>query len=104
MGDGTGFTLLFEALILQLAMSMPVKKIAELVGENDTRIWRLIQRHVYNSYAVEDYSDVKKIGIDETASKRGHNYVTVFVDMDESKAIYATEGKDSETIYTLLSL
>jgi len=97
-GSGTGFTLLFEALILQLAMSMSVKKIAELVGENDTRIWRLIQRHVNNSYAVEDYSDVKKIGIDETASKRGHNYVTVFVDMDESKVIYATEGKDSETI------
>lgn len=69
-------------------MSMSVKKIAELVGENDTRIWRLIQRHVNNSYAVEDYSDVKKIGIDETASKRGHNYVTVFVDMDEAFHLY----------------
>ena len=32
-GSGTGFTLLFEALILQLAMSMSVKKIVELVGE-----------------------------------------------------------------------
>ena len=60
MGFWNRIYFIVEALILQLAMSMSVKKIAELVGETDTRIWRLIQRHVNNSYVVEDYSDVKK--------------------------------------------
>ena len=99
--QGTGFTLLFDALIMQLAMSMPVVKIAELVDEHDTKIWRIIRRHVNLAHAVADYSDVHSIGVDETSCKKGHKYVTVFVDMDESKVIHVTEGKDSETINEL---
>lgn len=96
--QGTGFTLLFEALILQLAMYMPILKVAELVDEYDTRIWRIVNRHVNLAHAVADYSTMTCVGIDETSSKKGHNYVTLFVDMDESKVVYVTEGKDSSTI------
>jgi transposase len=96
--QGTGFTLLFEALVMQLAMSMPVAKIGELVDEHDTRIWRIIHRHVNLAHLVADYSDMKCVGVDETSSKRGHKYVTLFVDMDEVKVTYVTEGKDSETL------
>lgn len=96
--SGTGFTLLFEALILQLAMSMPVSKIADLIDEHDTKIWRIIRRHVNLAHIVSDYSNMRRVGIDETSSKRGHNYVTLFVDMDASKVVYVTEGKNSETI------
>lgn len=94
----SGFTLLFEAIVIQFAKHMPVKVIAEMFGEHDTRIWRIINRYVSNTYASEDYSDVTHIGVDETSSKKGHNYVSIFVDMDKSRVIYATEGKDSETI------
>ncbi len=96
--EGSGFTLLFEAYIMLLAPSMPVKRIAELVTEHDTRLWRLIQHHVNEARDEADYSDVKQVGIDETSSKRGHNYVTLVVDLEESKTIFATEGKDNATI------
>ena len=36
--------------------------------------------------------------MDETSSKRGHNYITVFVDMDKSKVLFATPGKDAATL------
>ena len=96
--EGSGFTLLFEAYIMLLAPSMPVKRIAELVSEHDTRLWRLLQHHVKEAREQSDYSDVKQVGIDETSSKRGHNYVTIVVDLKESKTIFATEGKDNTTI------
>ena len=96
--EGSGFTLLFEAYIMLLAPSMPVKRIAELVSEHDTRLWRLLQHHVKEAREQADYSDVKQVGIDETSSKRGHNYVTIVVDLKESKSIFATEGKDNTTI------
>jgi transposase len=81
-----------------LAPSMPVKRIAELVTEHDTRLWRLVQHHVNEARDEADYSDVKQVGIDETSSKSGHNYVTLVVDLEESKTIFATEGKDNATI------
>ena len=96
------FTLLMDALILQLAKYMPVKEIADLLDEHDTKIWRIIHHYVQEAYAEEDFSKVTKVGIDETAGKRGHNYVTLFVDMDESKVIYATKGKDAATIKSLV--
>ena len=44
--EGSGFTLLFEALLLQFAAAMPVRRIAEMVGEHDTRVWRVLDHHV----------------------------------------------------------
>jgi len=93
-----GFTLLFEAYFMILAPSRPEKRIAELVSEHDTRLWRLLQHHVKEAREQSDYSDVKQIGVDETACKCGHNYVTIVVDLKESKTIFATEGKDNTTI------
>mgnify|MGYP001173888324 FL=1 len=95
---GSGFTLLFKAFILQLAACMAVFQIANLVNEHDTRLWRIIQRHVEQARNEADYSEVRHVGVDETATKRGHNYVTLFVDMELSKVIHATEGKDAATI------
>ena len=88
---GSGFTLLFEAYIMLLAPSMTVKRIAELVSEHDTRLWRLLQHHVKEARDEADYSDVKQVGVDETSSKRGHNYVSLVVDLKESKTIFATD-------------
>jgi transposase len=96
--EGSGFTLLFEAYIMLLAPSMPVKRISELVSEHDTRLWRLLQHHVKEAREQSDYSDVKQVGVDETSSKRGHNYVTIVVDLKESKTVFATEGKDNTAI------
>lgn len=94
----SGFTLLFEAFVMALAKEMPISRIAELVGEQDTRIWRIVRGYVNRSYAKKRFSDVEKIGTDETSSRKGHNYVTVFADMDNGEVLFATEGKDSATI------
>ena len=96
--EGSGFTLLFEAFILAMAKEMPVNAIARLVGEHDTRIWRLLHYYVEEARSKEDHSQVTKIGMDETSSKRGHNYITVFVDMENSKVLFATPGKDAATL------
>ncbi len=96
--QGSRFTMLFEAFIMVLAAEMPVKAIADMVGEYDQRIWKIINRNVEEALAKEDYSQVTQIGIDETSSKRGHNYITVVVDLDQRKAIFATEGKDAATV------
>lgn len=87
-----------DLMILELARSMPINKIAKILNEQDTKIWRVVRNYVNTAHIIQDFSGLEKVGVDETSSKKGHNYVTVFVDMDKSKVIYATEGKDSTTI------
>ena len=95
---GSAFTLLFEALAMTLAREMPIKIEAALLGEHDTRIWRIIDHYVEEARARADYSDVTRLGIDETSSRKGHNYVTLFHDMDQKRLIFATAGKDHTTV------
>ncbi len=50
--------------------------------------------------AAFDLSAVQAIGLDETASKRGHNYVTVFIDMErrDKPVLFVTPAKGKETV------
>jgi transposase len=95
---GSGFTLLFEAFILMVAKDMPVLALADMVGEHDTRIWRILHHYVDEARAHVDMSGVEKVGFDETSSRRGHDYISIFVDMQEGKVLFATPGKDAETV------
>lgn len=95
---GSGFTLLFEALVLAMAKGMPVAVLARLIGEHDTRIWRILQHYVGEARAAADFSEVRRVGVDETASKRGQNYITLFVDLDGPRLLFATEGRHATTV------
>jgi transposase len=63
---GSGFTLLFEAFVMTLVKDMPVAAVARLVGEHDTRLWRLVQHYVETAVARMDLSELRRIAIDET--------------------------------------
>lgn len=96
--SGSGFTLLFEAMVMTLVKSMPVKTVAAYVGEHDTRLWRILNHYVEKGRKKADFSVVRKFGVDETASKRGHNYVSLFVDLETRKILFATAGKGASTV------
>jgi transposase len=95
---GSGFTLLFEAFVMALVKDMPVAAAARLVGEYDTRLWRVVQHYVETAVARIDLSDLRRVAIDETAAKRGQDYISLFVDMDARKVVFVTEGNDAETV------
>lgn len=94
----SGFTLLFEALLMQLMQEMPVLAVAALVGEQDTRLWRVLHHYVGLARAQADHAPVQRVGVDETAARRGHDYITMFVDLDQARLLFATPGKDSATV------
>jgi transposase len=81
---------LFEAFVMLLAEQMPVAAIARLVQEEDTRLWRLISRLVEAAHAAADWSQVSSIAIDETSSRRGRCYVSVFLDVPRSNRCFGS--------------
>jgi transposase len=95
---GSGFTLLFEALIMTMVPAMTVRAAADLIGEHDTRFWRVLHHYVDEARARMDASTVTRVAIDETAARRGHNYISLFVDIDEARVLHVTEGKDAATV------
>jgi transposase len=97
-GHAAGFTLLFEALILELVKVMPVHNACNLFGINDNKVWSMIKAYTNKARAQEDYSEVEAVGFDETSVRKGHEYVSLCVDLVEKKTIFVTEGKDNKVI------
>lgn len=96
---GSGFTLLFELFALELVKNeMPVNKVARTVSENANRIWTILNYYVDCSYARKDHSQVRQLGIDETSVKKGHNYITVGVDMEKREVLHVSHGKDKAAV------
>lgn len=95
----SGFTLLFESYVMLLIENeMPVNKVAKVVNENAHRLWTIFNYWIKGAYKADKTKAPRILGIDETSQKKGHDYVTVAVDIDESKVIHVTKGKGKETI------
>jgi transposase len=95
---GSGFTLLFEALLMALVAEMPVRAVAGLIAEQDTRVWRVVHHYVDRARAGQDLSGVVRVGIDETSFRRGQDYVTLFADLDRRCCLFARPGREADSV------
>jgi transposase len=96
--EGSGFTLLLEALVMLLSAEMPVEGIADLLGETDTRLWRVLIYYVEQAQAKRDWSKVRRIAVDETSARRGHRYVTNVLDCDGRGLLLMVEGRSAHAL------
>ena len=95
---GSGFTLLFEAWAMLLCAAMPVQEAGRLLGEEDTRLWRLVRHYVETAQERRSWASVRRILLDETSARRGHRYVTIVVDADTRELLFMTEGREGAAV------
>ncbi len=77
---------------------MPVNAVARIVGEHDTRLWRVIRYYVDDARSRVSMKDVVSVAVDETSAAKGHSYVTVFTDVEQSKVLFVAPGNDPHTL------
>ena len=94
-GRSRGLTQEFEAFALTLMREMPVKKAGEILGETDQKLWRALFAHVNAAWQDLSWENVIWVGADEMNRKKGHNYLTVFADLQAKRVLLAVEGKDA---------
>ena len=97
---GSKFTLLFEQAAMVLAREMPVLAAARFLEIDDKRLWRIIRYHVNQAMAQLDLASLRAFSLDETKSRKGHRYITVFIDLDRRKhpVVFAVPGKGRNTL------
>ncbi len=95
----SGFTLLFEAFsLLLIENEMPVNKAAEIVRVNPHRLWTVFNYWISKAHREDIVEQPQQIGFDETSTRKGHNYLTTMVDLQERRVLFATEGKGADCI------
>jgi transposase len=96
---GAGHTLDFDRHIAWLATNASKTTVATLiriawrtVGAIVTRVWADIDA------CTDRFEGIRRIGIDEISYKKGRKYLTIVVDHDTGRLLWAGVGSDAETV------
>ena len=94
-----GHTRDFDETVAWMATRMSKSAVREFmrvawrtVGSIMTRVW------ADGDIAADRFAGLTRIGIDEISYKRGHKYITVVVDHDSGRLVWAAPGRDMATL------
>ena len=94
-----GHTRDFDDQVAWLVTHAPKSTVAELMRVAWRTVGSIIERVVADGRAAHDpFEGLVRIGIDEISYKRGHRYLTICVDHDSGRLIWAAVGRDRETL------
>lgn len=97
--ERSGFTLMFEALVVTLVRmsNMPVRQVGALLGVTSPRLWRSLEALVDASCADLDLSGVDAVGIDEKYVGR-QGAITVVHDARTGDVLHVSQGCKSANV------
>lgn len=97
--EGSGFTLLFEAMsMLFVKEGMSLSGAGRMLGEDGRVVQRILDWHVEKAKTEQPLKQVEVLGIDEVSIKRGHKYLTILSDCEQKKVVGIGIGKGREAV------
>lgn len=97
------FTRSFEEQVGWLAVHTSKAAVAELMRVTWRTVGGICERVMAEAGGrVDRLAGLKRIGIDEISHRRGHRYLTIVVDHDTSRLVWAYPGRDRKTVERFL--
>lgn len=91
------FTLLFERLAIDVLLACAsVSQACELLKIGWDQAHEIMGRAVERGLSRRQMEGLKNLGMDEKSFKRGHSYVTLLTDLDQSRVLEVVEERTSE--------
>jgi transposase len=97
---GSWFTREFEQQVAWLATQCSKRAVCELMRISWYTVGRIVERVVADerSRRGDPLARLARIGIDELSFRSGQRYITVVVDHDSGRLVWAQEGRDKKTV------
>jgi transposase len=96
---GAWFTRAFEDTAAWLAVHTSRVAVAELLRVAWRTVGRMVTRVAQEAgQGVDRLEGLRRIGIDEISHRKGHRYLTVVVDHDTGRLVWAAPGHDEQTL------
>jgi len=98
------FTIMFERFAIDVLLAtQTVKGAMSILDTKWDQTWNIIERAVRRGKQRKEASMMPRIGIDEKAFKKGHSYITLLYDLDNSTVEAISEGNDADAAKACLS-
>lgn len=98
---GAGHTFAFDDTVAWLATQTSKSAVTELMRIAWRTVGSIIARVWSDTETLHDrFAGLRRLGIDEISYKRGHRYLTVVIDHDSGRLVWAAPGRDMATLQT----
>jgi transposase len=92
------FTLMFEAWAIEVIRACGnVKSAAGLLGLDWDSVHRIMERAVERGLERRELESLQYLGMDEKSFRRGHNYISLLIDLTGSRVLEVVEGRTEES-------
>jgi transposase len=95
---GSGFVRAFEDTVAWLATHTSKAALGRLMRIAWSTAGRIIERVVADFAGPDPLDGLRRIGIDEVSHRKGHRYITVVVDHDTGRLVWASPGRDKAAV------
>ena len=96
------FTRSFALTVLDLLRFGTIRSVASHLGVGWDLVKEIHRSKLRRMYRSIPLGKVQYIGIDEFSIKRGHQYMTIFVDLKSGRILHAVEGRSKEAVIPFL--
>jgi transposase len=95
---GSAFTRHFEDTVTWLVTRTDKTTVANFMRVAWVTVGKILERVCEERRDVVRFPEVRRIGVDEVSYRRGHRYLTVVVDHDTNRLLFAHPGKDAAAL------
>lgn len=95
-------TLSFEAYVVNLMRFCTVEHVARFLGVAWGTIKGIHKAYLKKEYRSPDFESLQYVGVDEFSIRKGHEYMTIFINLETGVIIHAVEGKSMENVTPFL--
>ncbi len=99
---GSRFTTQFEDLVAWLAQRCAKSTVAELMRCSWESVDRIVTSVVIEHLDDSRFEGLRHLGVDEISYRSGHHYLTVVVDHDTNRVVWAAEGRTKAALGAFL--
>ncbi len=83
---------------VELCRMASIKSVAAHFNLSWNTVKEMVKGYLERTYSKPDISDLKVIGIDEFAVKKGHVYKTIVVNLETGQIVYVGDGKGADAL------
>jgi transposase len=91
------FTKRFERAVAQLCRKLSIRDVAEHYGLSWHTVKEIDRRRLVSEVGTPCYDGLRLLAVDEIAVRKGHNYLTLVLDLETGRVVWIGEGRSEET-------
>lgn len=95
-------TVSFERFVVKLMAFSTIEHTAKFLGVSWSLVKNIHKSYLQQNYQKPDLSTLQYVGVDEFSIRKGHEYMTIFIDLKTCEILHAIEGKSLNSVKSFM--